>query len=234
MIRAEAGPNAPNPVDRRNGRTAWLTLERECSDPASTLHVNMRITEFNALTIAKDVGISESTVTDFNRLLISKNADLPVANHFGADFITEKILGAMTVPATIATICDGLLQSSPADRPARLYTQAVAAVGVLPAVPAGWNSRAVVTYLDELWRASFKRGDGGLRFASPTSRPTRQGPSTRADGMHACEEAHVADEGEYYDGHSHDAFYIDSEPDDLTTDEGFAAACEEFPQFYRC
>lgn len=92
VIRAEAGPNAPNPADRRNkrnGRTAWLTLERECSDPASTLHVNMRIMEFNGLTIAKDVGISESTVTDFYRLLISKNADLPAANQFDTDFITD-------------------------------------------------------------------------------------------------------------------------------------------------
>ena len=84
VLRAEAGPNAPNPVDKRNGRTAWLTLERECSDPASTLHVNMRIAEFNALTILKDAGISESTITDLNRLLISKNADLPITNQYGS------------------------------------------------------------------------------------------------------------------------------------------------------
>ena len=45
--------------------------------------------------------------------------------------------------------------------------------------------------------------------------------------MYACEEAHVADEGEYYDGHSHEAFYVENEPDDLTTDDGFAAACDK-------
>ena len=221
VLRAEAGPNAPNPVDKRNGRTAWLTLERECSDPASTLHVNMRIAEFNALTILKDAGISESTITDLNRLLISKNADLPITNQYGSDYITEKILGAITVPAHIATICDGLLQCAPTDRPSRLYAQAVAAVGGGPPVPAGWHSRAVVAYLDELWRASFKRGDGGLRFTSPTARPARQGPSVHADGMSASEEARVADVDAHENGTFHYSFH------DLSTDDGFAAACDQ-------
>ena len=227
VIRAEAGPNAPNPIDQRNGRTAWLTLVRECSDPASTLQTNTRIAEFNALTILKDVGISESTITDFNRLLISKNADLPAGNQFSPDFITEKILGAVTVPATLATICDGLLQCTAADRPARLFAQAVPAIGGGPAVPAGWLSRAVVAYLDELWRASFRRGDGGLRFTSPTARPVRQGPSTRADGMFASEEAHVAEANADDNGSIHYAFHAACDPIDLETDEGFTAACDQ-------
>jgi len=71
VIRAEAGPNAPAVTDRRNGQTAWLTLVRECSDTASTLHVNTLIAEYQNLTVSKDVGISESTITDFNRLLFS-------------------------------------------------------------------------------------------------------------------------------------------------------------------
>ena len=41
--------------------------------------------------------------------------------------------------------------------------------------------RAVVQSFDELWRAAFKRGDTGLKFAAPTARPGRTGPSNRAD-----------------------------------------------------
>lgn len=48
VIRAEAGPNAVNAADRMNGRTAWLTVERECQEPMSALHVNSKIIEFNA------------------------------------------------------------------------------------------------------------------------------------------------------------------------------------------
>ena len=43
-----------------------------------------------------------------------------------------------------------------------------------------WRAPVVQSF-DELWRAAFKRGDTGLKFAAPTARPGRTGPSNRAD-----------------------------------------------------
>ena len=68
VIRAEAGPNAANAADRLNGRTAWLTLERECQEPMSALHINTKIIEFNGLTMQKDVGINEQSIIEFSRI----------------------------------------------------------------------------------------------------------------------------------------------------------------------
>ena len=96
VIRTEAGPNAVNPADRLNGRTAWQVLERECGDPTSTLNINVLILEWHSLSIAKDVGLSQSTMTDFDRLLVSKNSKLPVANRFSSDELTEKFLSGIS------------------------------------------------------------------------------------------------------------------------------------------
>ena len=178
VIRAEAGPGVANAADRRSGRVAWNVLVRECSEPASALHINTKILEWHALSLAKDVGISESSITDFNRLLIEKNEELPQLHQFSDDARTEKLLASIVLPATLAKEADGLLQCPTSDLPPRFYAQAV--VGP-PAVPAGWMGRAVVQSFDELWRAAFKRGDSGLKFAAPTARPGRTGPSNRAD-----------------------------------------------------
>jgi hypothetical protein len=110
VIRAEAGPLAVNPQDRSNGRVAWLVIRRECEEPASALHINTKILEYNGLTILKDVGVTEATITDFNRLIVKKNSDLPIANRFSDDSMTEKMLGAIIIPPTLAQAADSLLQ----------------------------------------------------------------------------------------------------------------------------
>ncbi len=181
VIRAEAGPGAANQADRLNGRTAWLTLERECQEPMSALHINTKIIEFNGLTMLKDVGINEQSIIEFSRICVEKNADLPAPNRFSDDALTEKLLIAVSMPPALAQTVDALLQCPAPNRDARFYSQPVAAAGGGPAVPGGWNRRSVIAYLDELWRAAFKRGE--LKFASPTNRPSRTGPSNRADGM---------------------------------------------------
>ena len=48
VIRAEAGPGVANAADRRSGRVAWNVLVRECSEPASALHINTKILEWHA------------------------------------------------------------------------------------------------------------------------------------------------------------------------------------------
>ena len=197
VIRAEAGPSAANAADRMNGRTAWITIERECQEPMSALHVNSKILEFNALTMMKDVGVNESSIIEFSRICVDKNADLPAPNRVSDDALTEKLLMAVTMPPALAQTADALLQCPAANRDVRFYAQPVAAIGGGPAVPGGWHRRAVITYLDELWRAAFKRGE--LKFTSPTNRPARTGPSNRADGMvieEITENAHAV--GEYH------------------------------------
>ena len=78
-----------------------------------------------------------------------------------------------------------MLDSPAIHRHPRFYTQAVAAVGGGPAVPAGWNRTEVVGHFDTMWRVKFAAGEDGLRFHAPTAATIRPGPSTRADGMSA-------------------------------------------------
>ena len=47
---------------QRNGREAWRILERECGEPTSALHINKKVLEWHGLTMAKDVGISASSI----------------------------------------------------------------------------------------------------------------------------------------------------------------------------
>ena len=68
VIRAEAGPGAANQADRLNGRTAWLTLERECQEPMSALHINTKIIEFNGLTIDRKSTRLNSSHTPVSRM----------------------------------------------------------------------------------------------------------------------------------------------------------------------
>ena len=65
--------------------------------------------------MAKDVGISPSSIIDFNRLLSRKNSDL--GDMFDTDTMVEKLLGAIIAPATLASIADGLLQADKTDLP---------------------------------------------------------------------------------------------------------------------
>ena len=141
----------------------------------SALHVNSKILEFNALTMMKDVGVNESSIIEFSRICVDKNADLPAPNRVSDDALTEKLLMAVTMPPALAQTADALLQCPAANRDVRFYAQPVAAIGGGPAVPGGWHRRAVITYLDELWRAAFKRGE--LKFTSPTNRPAHTSPS---------------------------------------------------------
>ena len=149
VIRAEAP---------KNGRQAWLVLERECAEPVSALHINQKVVEINGITIEKDIGISASTVTDLNRMLIGKNSELPSANQLNADEIAEKFLACILQPPSLAARATELLECPSTDRDPRFYTQP--AVGP-PAVPGGWERRTLVHAFNELWRASWKRGELG-------------------------------------------------------------------------
>jgi hypothetical protein len=41
---------------------------------------------------------------------VKKNSDLPIANRFSDDSMTEKMLGAIIIPPTLAQAADSLLQ----------------------------------------------------------------------------------------------------------------------------
>ena len=104
----------------KNGFQALKVLRRECKDPSNALTTSVKLAEWHGLSIKKDVGYEEETVAKFNRLLTSKNADLP-AGTFDADALVEKLLGAIKAPSSLAAECDKLLQSSKDDLPARFY-----------------------------------------------------------------------------------------------------------------
>ena len=90
LLRAEA---------LRNGRQAMIVLDRECQEPMTPLARNKKILEWHSLSIEKDVGIAPSSLTDFYRLLTSKNADFAAADRFSDDSIAEKFLGAIARPS---------------------------------------------------------------------------------------------------------------------------------------
>ena len=202
VLRAEAkGLPAPYTAD---ARVAMAVLRRECGRPDDGLTEQAREAEWHGFTIAKNVGVTAASITDFNRLLTEKNAQLPARLQRDTDAVTEKLLNAITVPAALASMANDLLQTAAADRPTALYDQPV--VGP-PAVPGGWRRRDVVAKFDGLWRAAFERGE--LRFAVATGTRERNGPSPRADGLVA------------HDGEDDDGLRALDEP--LGDDDGFYA-----------
>ena len=183
VIRAEAAAN---------GRTAMQILDRECTAPTSALEINKRILEWQQISITKDVGISASTITDLNRVLTRKNADLPAVRRYGSDEIVEKFLGAIITPPTLAKEADDLLQCPKGDLPARFYTQPQPAA--VPPVVGGWERGAIVERFDELWRAAFARGE--LKFTSPTTQRDL-GSSPSVSSSHPCGDLPLLDDRRY-------------------------------------
>jgi hypothetical protein len=53
--------------------------------------------QWHSITIAKDVGASENTIMDLDSLLMTINADLPLALQFSSDQTCEKILREIAV-----------------------------------------------------------------------------------------------------------------------------------------
>ena len=178
MIRAEA--------DKKGGR-AWDVMLRECAHKTSALAGTKRRAKVATLTIRGAVGHSASSITDYNRLLTDKNEELPMEKKFSADEIVEKILTDITHPAILANAACSLLEIPVAERPTRFYTQTVEADEHTDEVPGGWIRSAVIGHIDELWREAWDRGE--INPAVATDRSVRTGPSPRADGMLAGEEA---------------------------------------------
>ena len=57
-----------NPVNGQgSGRRAWLLIERECSEEMTDLMMRTIMTKFNLASMRTSEGISENTITDFNR-----------------------------------------------------------------------------------------------------------------------------------------------------------------------
>jgi hypothetical protein len=185
MIRAEA--------DRKGGK-AWDVVLRECNHKDSALRgTKRRMTVLN-LTIRGAVGLSVSSLTDYNRLMTDKNEELPMDKKFTQDEIVEKILTDIIQPPILAHEAAAILEVPVALRPARFYTQEVEADddNNIVAVPGGWIRSAVIAHLDELWREAWARGEISPAVAS--DRTVRTGPSPRADGMAAVE---MDEYGEY-------------------------------------
>jgi len=105
----------------RNGAQALVVLDRECGEATSALVVNKKVLEWHGLTVKKDVGHSPSSLTDFYRLLTSKNADLPAQNRFTDDQVAEKFLGSIVAPYALTSAADTLLTLPEAQRPGRRH-----------------------------------------------------------------------------------------------------------------
>ena len=135
---------------RTDATLAYNTLVAKQRVPQSSLRVQNKLDEFNAIRIRSHVGVSVDSLSKLDSKYTADNAELPAAVRFNADQITEKFLAAITFPAAIATHASQLLQSPKASLPPHLYQPPVAAAGVIPAVPGGWLRSAVVTEFDEL------------------------------------------------------------------------------------
>ena len=148
---------------RTDATLAYNTLVAKQRVPQSSLRVQNKLDEFNAIRIRSHVGVSVDSLSKLDSKYTADNAELPAAVRFNADQITEKFLAAITFPAAIATHASQLLQSPTASLPPHLYQQPVAAAGAIPAVPGGWLRPAVVTEFDELWRAATIRNGSRRR-----------------------------------------------------------------------
>ena len=175
----DAAKNRAAPL-RSNARLAWQALQASCQIPMTVLQLQAKTKEWHSLSITEHVGVHETSLSEFDRLLGKKNSLLPVANKFSIDDIVEKFIAAISFPASLASAADTMLNTPKADLPARFYTPPAAAIAGGAVIPGGWVRQAVVQHFEELWVAAFRRNE--MRFATATGRP-RTGPSPRADGF---------------------------------------------------
>ena len=230
-LKAEIRSSAVNRPAGGPGLTTYANvahqvLIREMRVPFSSGRIQSALTAYNSIGIRTHVGISEGTISTLNRKLTAENDDLPVANKFSTDQIVEKFLAAIVLPQSLASTADSLLNTPYPNLSDQFYQQPVAAAPPFAAVPGGWRRAAVVAYVDELWRAAWKRGDPELKFATATLSRDRAGPSPRADGMMAEDSGFAASEQEFsWEAHAN---HIDS-LFQASDDRGASAAMNEFP-----
>ena len=98
---------------QRNGREAWRILERECGEPTSALHINKKVLEWHGLTMAKDVGISASSIACAVTVAVATAVTLGEPQGEPSSVATTAIIIAITfgaiaiaafVPATTSII----------------------------------------------------------------------------------------------------------------------------------
>ena len=114
LVRLMADPDMKRTLRaeaNRNVRTALQILDREYMERANALTSQVKLAEWHAISIEKDIGYNPDSITKYNQYLTGKNQELPAANRFDADAIVEKILGAIRYPATLAATAERLLES---------------------------------------------------------------------------------------------------------------------------
>ena len=130
------------------GRRAWLLIVSECDVPMTDLRIRLILTEYNVASIKDLVGISDTSVTDFNRALnsiITRLPGQPVNHKPTENDRVVKILECIGKECPHPALALEATRELQASAGSRRFERAVGAGHVR-------DPAACVAYFDEVWR----------------------------------------------------------------------------------
>ena len=90
------------PLDDRRGTSAWSLVLRQCDQGTSDLQIEEIKLDFANLSVEKDIGYSEETMTQFSQMIDSINSRFPIAKKKDDSELTIKFLSNIIHPDPLA------------------------------------------------------------------------------------------------------------------------------------
>ena len=161
-----------------NGPLALDYIKSRCRTAMDVVDTQDKQAQWQSITIAKDVGVTENTIMDLDTVLMTISADLPVGLGFTSDQTCEKILREIASASRLfqvtATAELNALEGVPGQPLVRQFQLAPVA-GVRPR-----DKSAMLAWFHAQWRAAVKNGT--IAKSAPTSRHPGKPKATLESG----------------------------------------------------
>ena len=151
-----------------DGPLALDYIRSRCRTAMDVVDTQDKQAQWQAITIAKDIGVNENTIMELDTMLMTINNDLPAGISYSEDQTCEKILreiaaASRTFQVTATTELNA--REGPPGQPlTRQFQQGLVAVGT----PRLRDKSAMLAWFHAQWRAAVKNGT--IAKSAPTSR----------------------------------------------------------------
>jgi len=163
-----------------DGPLALDFIRSRCRTAMDVVDAQDKQAQWHSITIAKDVGASENTIMDLDSLLMTINADLPLALQFSSDQTCEKILREIAAASRTFQVTATTELNAPEGAPGqpliRQFQLAPAAAGAVRLR----DKAAMLAWFHAQWRAAVKNGT--IAKSAPTSRHPGKPKATLESG----------------------------------------------------
>ena len=151
-----------------DGPLALDYIRSRCRTAMDVVDTQDKQAQWQAITIAKDIGVNENTIMELDTMLMTINNDLPAGISYSEDQTCEKILreiaaASRTFQVTATTELNA--REGPPGQPlTRQFQQGLVALGT----PRLRDKNAMLAWFHAQWRAAVKNGT--IAKSAPTSR----------------------------------------------------------------